>query len=182
MRRAKREGLSTKVIAAQLTRRYAHARRRRYLGAKVRCGTCSHGKESKWVEVTDDFWRNNLGKPVDQSLLTPERPDAVPPNEGLSRTGTALPRHHRRLRGPAACHTSPRVVPRPYPERNRTVAVPTPYRKRMPGVPKHQAQLLSGLAKNPPTRRFQTGLRPAETTGRSAPARIGCTTGPGSTA
>jgi len=32
-----------------------------------------------WVEVTDDFWRNNLGKPVDQSLLTPERPDAAPP-------------------------------------------------------------------------------------------------------
>jgi imidazolonepropionase-like amidohydrolase len=27
----------------------------------------------------------------------------------------------------------------------------------MPGVPKHQAQLVSGLAKYPLTRRFQTG-------------------------
>ena len=127
------------------------------------------------MEVTDDFWRNNLGKPVDQSLLTPERPDAAPPNEGLSRTGTS---------STSTPLPTPRTSSLPYfaPSRTLSATEPTPYRKRMPDVPKHQAQLLSGLAKNPPTRRFKLGVRPAETTGRSAPARIDCTTGPGCTA
>ena len=127
------------------------------------------------MEVTDDFWRNNLGKPVDQSLLTPERPDGASPNEGLSRTGTS---------STSTPSPTPRTSSLPYfaPSPTPSATEPTPYRNRMPGVPKHQAQLRSRLLKNPPTRRFKLGVRPAETIGRSAPARIGCTTGPGSTA
>jgi len=79
------------------------------------------------VEVTDDFWRNNLGKPVDQSLLTPERPDAAPPNEGLSRTGTS---------STSTPSPTPRTSSLPYFAPSRTPSVPRtrPNRRRIASV------------------------------------------------
>jgi len=77
------------------------------------------------VEVTDDFWR--LGKPVDQSLLTPERPDAAPPNEGLSRTGTS---------STSTPLPTPRTSSLPYFAPSRTPSVPRtrPNRRRIASV------------------------------------------------
>ena len=85
--------------------------------------------------------------------------DKVP--RGISRARLATTSRFTLLSAEFSAFGVGAPVPTSYRQHNRTPCVPRPALVRTPTVPKPQAQLVSGLVSNPPSRQFRFAVQPS---------------------